>query len=198
MQAEILSLVALLIALASTVVNYLLLRAQEDPEVVVYAVADLKRPSFINLIIENIGKGIARDISFAADRPIPSEAFGFENAAAPKQMKKGPLINGIPFLHPGERRIITWGQYGGISRGLENKALNVTSEYYSSPKLKILRKKHSTISNIDLKSFEGTDASDGNWDKKAADQLEKIAASLKSVIDVPERSIRVSVKRKKA
>ena len=108
MQAEILSLVALLIALASTVINYLLLRAQQDPEVVVFAVPDARRPSIINLIIENVGKGIARDTSFELIRPMPWKAFGFAEAGMPKQMTRGPMIYGIPFLSPGEKRIMTW------------------------------------------------------------------------------------------
>ncbi len=193
MQAEIISFVALLIALASTVVNYVLLRAQRDPEIVVYASHDTKRPSIINLIIENIGNGIARDISFKADRSIPAEAFGIENAKVPEQMKKGPLIYGIPFLHPGERRLITWGQYDGLCKGLDDKAIDISTTYFSNPSLKIVRQKHTTISRIDIKSFEGTDASDYNWDKKSAEQLQKIAASLKVITDTRNQSLRITV-----
>jgi len=45
LSSEILSLVALVIALSSTVINYLVLRLQRDPEVVVYALPDPRRPA---------------------------------------------------------------------------------------------------------------------------------------------------------
>jgi hypothetical protein len=191
MQAEILSLVALLIAIASTVINYVLLRAQQDPEVVVFAFPDARRPSIINLIIENIGKGIARDISFELNRPMPWEAFGFAQAEMPKKMTKGPLIYGISFLSPGEKRIMTWGQYHGLTKGLEGNPVDVTARYFSDPRFRLTRQTHVTVSTIDIRSFEGTDASDDNWDKKSAEQLEKLVASLKSVTDPETHSFRV-------
>lgn len=105
--ANLLSLVALLIALSSLVVNYLLLRLQRDPEVVVSAVPDPRRPSFINLIIENTGAGVAHNVQFESNRPIPSRAFGFDDAPEPEAMTDGPLINGIASFCPGEKRVIT-------------------------------------------------------------------------------------------
>lgn len=69
--SSILSLVALAVALTSLVVNYLLLREQNDPQVIVYAISDKRRPSIINLVIKNIGKGIAFDVAFDFSEPIP-------------------------------------------------------------------------------------------------------------------------------
>lgn len=195
MQAELLSLTALVIALMSAMISYVLLRAQSEPEIVVYAVADTRRPSFINLIIENIGKGIARDVSSKTSRPLPQEALGFEDAPMPKQMQRGPIIHGIAFLHPSERRVVTWGQYGGIKKGLEGIPIDVTATYFSSPALKLIRKKHVTQSTIDIESFEGTDASDDNWDKKSAEQLQKIAESIRRVTDLSTQSIKVVIRK---
>lgn len=185
MQAEIISLTALVIALLSTIISYMLLRAQSEPEIVVYAIPDIRRPTFINLVIENLGKGIAHEISFQASRPMPQKAFGFEDAPLPKQMQSGPLIHGIMFLHPSERRIITWGQYGGLKKGLQDTPIDVTATYFSLPGLRLVRKKHTTRSTIDIKSFEGTDISDNNWDKKCADQLQRIASSLEKITAMP-------------
>ena len=50
-----------------------------------------------------------------------------------------------------------------------------------------------TTSRIDLRSFEGTDASDRNWEKKTADQLEKIAKALSQLTDVEQRSLKISI-----
>jgi hypothetical protein len=183
MSPELLSLVALLIALSSTVINYLLLRLQRDPEVVVYAVPDPKRPSIINLVLENTGNGVAHGVKFEANRSIPARAFGFEDAPQPKPMDNGPLIKGVPSLGRGEKRIITWGQYGGLKKGLGDDVLDITATYFSNPLFQIKRQKHKTTSRIDIKSFEGTDASDQNWDKKAAEELAKIASALTKITD---------------
>jgi hypothetical protein len=182
MSSEILSLVALVIALASTIINYLMLRSQREPEVIVYALPDTRRPSIINLVIENIGKGRAVDVKFETSRSIPKQAFGFEDAPEPSEMNDGPLIHGIPALVAGEKRIITWGQFGGLRKGLGDSVLDITAIYKSYPLLLFTPNKHNTTSRIDIKSFEGTDASDHNWDKKAAEQLEQIAKTLAKLI----------------
>jgi len=194
LSSEILSLVALVIALSSTVINYLVLRLQRDPEVVVYALPDPRRPSIINLVIENVGKGAARNVNFEASRWIPERAFGIEDAPEPKRMKDGPLIQGIPSLGAGEKRIITWGQFSGLTKGLGNDVLDITATYLSRPALRLTDQKHRNISRIDIKSFEGTDASDNNWDKKSAEQLEQIAKSMSSLIDIQQKALKDNLK----
>lgn len=189
--ADILSLVALVIALTSTVINYLVLKAQRDPEVIVYAIHDQRRPSFINLIIENSGAGSAHDVTFQANRSIPARAFGFEDAKKPEAMTDGPLIRGVPTLGCGDKRIITWGQYGGLKKGLGDDVLDITATYFSRLPLSFTRQRHTTTSRIDLRSFEGTDASDHNWDKKTADQLEKIANAIAQITDARRQSLKV-------
>jgi hypothetical protein len=189
---EILSLVALVIALTSLVVNFLLLRLQRDPDVTVVAIHDDRRPSIINLIIQNTGQGAAHDVSFSSNHPIPARAFGFENAPKPEAMSDGPLIQGIPTFAPGEKRVITWGQYGGLKSGLGDSVLDITATYYSRPALSLTRQRHKTTSRIDLRSFEGTDASDYNWDKKAAESLNELVNVLKSVADPQQRAIRIN------
>ena len=93
---EILPTAVGLVAVASLVVNYLLLREIHDPKVIVYAVADKKRPSVLNLVIKNIGKGVALDVTFKSSEPIPGNAFGIENAPIPDAMITGPFVSGIP------------------------------------------------------------------------------------------------------
>ncbi|TLD43573.1 MAG: hypothetical protein JETT_0004 [Candidatus Jettenia ecosi] len=192
--SEILSLVALVIAFTSTIINYLLLRLHRDPEVIVYAASDHRRPSIINLVIENIGKGLAFDVKFETNRSIPQRAFGFENAPNPKPMDNGPLIIGIPSLGVGEKRIITWGQFGGLNKGLGDDVLDITATYRSCPMLRFTKQKHKTKSRIDIKSFKGTDASDHNCDKKAAEQLGNIAKSLINLTDIIQKTLGVALK----
>ena len=177
----IVSLVALVVATTSTLIAYQLYRLQRDPEVVVYATPDEKRPTVVNLIIENIGRSAALDVTFSSSAPVPGSAFGFDDAPEPIPMSSGPLVSGIPSLGPSSRRVITWGQYGGIHKSIGDSILDITATYRSEPALRFFRRSHTTVSRIDIKSFEHTDVSDHNWDKKAADQLKRIADTLVSL-----------------
>lgn len=42
-------------------------------------------------------------------------------------MTKGPLVDGIPGLAPGEKRRISWGQYGGLLKALGDEPVHITS-----------------------------------------------------------------------
>lgn len=190
---ELISITALVIALSSTVINYLVLKLQRDPEVVVYALHDERRPTIVNLIIENIGAGAAQDVRFETNRWIPSRAFGFEDADTPKPMDGGPLINGIPSLGRGEKRIITWGQFGGLKKGLGDEVLDISATYTSRPALSLTRQRHKTISSIDLRSFEGTDASAHNWDQKTAENLARIAKAIGQVTDLRKHALSIKI-----
>ena len=167
-----------LITVTATLINYLFFRSQIDPDVIVYVKTDIDRQSIILLIIENIGKGLALDICFETDREIPERAFGFEDAKKPEPMRSGPLISGIPALGPGAKRIITWGQYGGLKKGIGNEVVNINIKFKSKKAIIPGYKYHKLKCPIDIKSFEGTDASDTNWEKKSSEALERIAKAL--------------------
>lgn len=176
------SIFLVIITLIATYINYRVFRSQTDPDVIVYSTPDNRRPTIINLIIENIGKGVAKNILFSSNRPIPCRAFGLDdNAQVPKEMTTGPLITGIPELGPGAKRIITWGQYHGLLKGIGDDILTITANYESAKGFFKIQKFKPTYF-LDVKSFEGTDASDQNWDKKAAESLGNIAESIKSLV----------------
>ena len=171
-----LEIAAFLISLAAFAVSYVAFRMTSDPEVLVYAVPDPRRPSIVLLVVENMGKGIARDISFVSNRPLPENAWGISlGAAKPRNMTAGPLISGIAFLYSGEKRVTVWGQYGGLVAGLGGGPVDVTAKFYSNPAFRLWRRKHSVTSTIDIKSFERSDASDFNYDKRLAEAVESIA-----------------------
>lgn len=173
------SVVLAIITVTATLINYLFFRSQIDPDVLVYVSPDERRPSLIILIIENIGRGLAKEINFNLSRPIPKKAYGIgDDAKVPENMDYGPLINGIPALGPGSKRIITWGQYGGLKKGIGDDVVEITATYKSDAPLGMFKRCHKSVCPVDIKSFAGTDVSDKNWDKKTADQLEKIAKTL--------------------
>ena len=74
----------------------------------------------IQIIVKNVGAGMARDVRFQLSRPVPSKAWGLEIEKAPMAalMTKGPLIAGIPALGPGTERRVHWGQYAGLKKAL--------------------------------------------------------------------------------
>lgn len=93
------SLSIALITVMATVINYLFFRANVDPNIIIYVDTDEKRPSLILLVVENIGKGLARDISFNFSKPLPQDAWGLgPESEEPQAMNSGPLIHGIPAL----------------------------------------------------------------------------------------------------
>lgn len=174
---EILSIVALLVSLASLAVTYFSFRFQRDPQVVVRAVQDADQPSIMHLIIENTGGSTAENIRFSSNQPIPKEAFGIEKAAGEvRHFDKGPLIHGIPSLTPGERRTLLWGQFGGIKKGLGGESLEIKASF-QAPFWLNRSKEYLTTSAIDIESFRGA----GYVTSPEVEQLKNINASLKAI-----------------
>ncbi len=171
---------ATFIAGAAAVVSYLLFRSQSDPDVVIYAQADEGRPTIINLIIENKGSESAENVCFSWDGKLPARAFGLETEGddTSEEMKDGPLAHGIPFFPPGARRVVTWGQYGGIYRGVGTNKVSVCIRYKSKRKILRTYRSHQTICPLDILSFQSADASDRNWDKKIAENLDELKHSI--------------------
>jgi len=144
-----------LMAAFYTLLTFRLVRMQAEPKVIVYVKDDLERRTILMIIIENIGRDIAYDVKFKASRPIPSRAFGMnsDNAKPAEDMQEGPLIEGIPALGPGDRRVITWGQFGGLTKALGAESIILDYTYRSGKRL--IRGQ----SKLEVRSYLGTDAS---------------------------------------
>ena len=124
------TVIVMLITVAATVINYLLFRSQTDPEVILYTKHNLRRPTLITLVIENIGKSVAYDIQFDFSEKIPKNAYGWEEIKRKdiKWMQSGPLIHGIPSLPPGGTRELNWGQYVGLKSVIGDRTVLVTAK----------------------------------------------------------------------
>lgn len=175
------SIVATLIAAGAAWVSYAVYRSQADPDIMVYVEADDRRPTLINLIIRNAGKASAYDIAFTSNLDIPAEAWGLESTDddRSKKMVSGPLASGIPFLPPDGKRVITWGQYGGLFSAIGDNHLLVTARYKSQHFGIPWKIRHRQTSTIEIASFKGTDASDKNYHKQIVAQLTAIAKAIK-------------------
>lgn len=123
------------------------------------------------IIIENIGRDIAYDVVFKPSRPIPSRAFGMsaDSAKPANTMDKGPLVEGIPVLGPGDCREITWGQFGGLWKALGDEPITINYTYRSGKRL------IKGQSKLEVKSYLGTNS--------AEKPPETIARSLKKIAD---------------
>jgi hypothetical protein len=144
-------------------VSYFLLRSRVDPHVIVYTKHDEDRPSMLLIVIENIGSGPAYDVTFDLARPIPTNAWGVSSDTAKPPgppMTEGPLISGIPMLAPGERRVLNWGQFGGLIESVGDRAIKVTASFRSRKQFPWDPTDHAVESLLEIKSFERTDASE--------------------------------------
>ena len=169
---------AALASMAAVLISYVAMRADLDPDVVVYAKHDASRPSILTIVIENVGRGVAYDVQFSSSSPIPARAFGIESGEdrPVNYMDRGPLITGIPLLAPGDRRVITWGQYGGLSDAIGRSSIAVEASYTRS--LGGRRRRRKTYS-LEVASFESTDASTPP-EVSQVRELERIRAMLES------------------
>lgn len=179
----LISAVATLVAACAGLISYAVYRSQSDPDVVIFAEADELRPSIINLVIKNMGRGPAYDVRFRLSSQLPSSAFGLniEDRKDYEVMGDGPLVTGIPFLPPGSKRVITWGQLGGLYGILGDNAVVITS-IYKSRHFGIPRKianKQSSV--VEIFSFKGTDASRKNYEAQIADGIKELSKSVSQI-----------------
>jgi hypothetical protein len=169
--------VSALFAALYTFLTFRLVRSQSEPNVVVYVKHDESRRSIIQIVVENIGRGLATDIQFVRSRPIPKKAWGLssDQAAPAESMTDGPLIDGIPSLGPGDSRKIAWGQIGGLSKALGDEELRVTYTHKHGS-----RTMPTGTAILECRSFEGTDAIESEA-VRAIKQLTRIADALEKV-----------------
>lgn len=175
-----------LAALFTTGVNYFLLRESFDPHVIVYTRGDPDRPTLIELVIENIGKGVAYDVSFEWHGELPQTAYGITPSDEPREfdpMTKGPLVDGIPLLAPGEARVLNWGQYGGLRDAIDDGRLKVTAAFQSRGRHPWNPTRHVVESVLEVRSFAATNAAK-SADRSQVDALEKIAKHSGKIADI--------------
>ena len=165
------------VAAVYTWLTHKLVRSQSEPNVVIYVRHDESRATFIQIVVENIGRSVARDIKFSFSRSVPNRAFGLSEVDAPEasKMTDGPLIEGIPALGPGDSRKIVWGQYGGLRKALGDEVIGVSYTYRHGD-----REMPESFGVLDIRSFKGTDAVDNEG--------ARVIRELKRIADVLEKS----------
>jgi len=107
------------------------LKASTEPRVVIYIRHDEKRPHVLQIVIENLGKGVARDVRFECSEGIPDFIRGElgPDGMPLTTLDYSPLIDGIPALAPGGTRYMAWGICGAIVHGMGDRKIHVTCRF---------------------------------------------------------------------
>lgn len=177
------------IALLSLIVAYAVYYNNSVADVVVYAQVDKKRPTVINLVVHNIGKGIARDIRFICPVGIPKQAYGITGLEQPSKVyNSGAFINGFPILFPDEKLVYSWGQLGGLREALNGRPLELEVIFSSRNSLQLRKEKIKSKFVIDVTAFEGVDISESLFEKDVRESLKSMAKSLAQINNKVGRS----------
>lgn len=175
-------ILTLIVALTSLTVAYIVYYNNSIGDVVVYAKVDLERPTVINLIIHNIGKGVARDIKFISPTGIPKKAYGITGLSDPKKnYESGALISGLSILFPDEKLVYQWGQFGGLKEALNNQPLEITITFYSRTALQIYKRKIVNKVTVNPMEFSGISISEPSFQTEIKKSLKEISSSLKKM-----------------
>ena len=173
-------ILSLIVALTSLIVAYIIYYNNSIGDVVVYAKVDLTRPTMINLVIHNIGKGVARDINFISPTGIPEKSYGIEGLTQPKKIyESGALVDGLTILLPDEKLVYSWGQFGGLKEALNNKPLEITITFYSRTALQIFKRKIVNKVIVNPMEFSGVNISEPSFQTEIKKSLREISSSLK-------------------
>ena len=157
------TIMLVLASMGGFTINYYLLRSHVDPEVVVYTANDDRRPSILIIVIENVGATPAFDVRFEFPREIELEAAN--NPAKPiddiwRPMREGPLVDGIPLLGPGGRRVLPWGSFLTLRKPFADAPVRVSTTYESRRRFPWDPTEHTSDSVLEVRSFLATDASE--------------------------------------
>lgn len=138
-----------LVTLLAVSVAYLALLKQSRPQILVQYRPNPGIQTLIDLVIENIGGGMARDVTFS--KPLPSQCYGIEKADGEGLEV---LSDGLPAIASGQRYVFDGGQYGGLtSRIGEKLELEISYSFRNPIGINRKRKESCVLSVAHLKSM---------------------------------------------
>lgn len=136
-------IVSPLVTLLAVLVAYLALMRQSRPHIVVHYRPNPNIPSFIDLVVENLGSGMARNISFS--KPLPAQCYGIEK---PTGNCTEVLKNGLPALAAGQQYVFDGGQYGGLKDRIGAELETEIAYEYKNPIGITRERKESSVLSI--------------------------------------------------
>ena len=106
--------IASIISLLAVWIAYLTLLRSSQPQILIYYRPNRNIPSFIDLVIENIGGGSAFNVTLS--EPLPIHAFGLDETTA-REPSFTPQ-KGFPSISAKQQYIFDGGQYAGLKSQL--------------------------------------------------------------------------------
>lgn len=171
------NVIMMMIAIASSLVSYLVYKENSSPDIIVYLDQDEHARTILNLVIKNIGKSPAKDVSFTTDKIIPQNAF---NGQKCEDMYKGPLITGIPFLAPGTSRVLMYGGFSGLKDYFNDEKIKVEIFFFKANSKSFFSRKIKNVTYLDVYSFAGVSASDNSTGRGILTELQGIKKAISS------------------
>ncbi len=96
--------------------TYWILRSQTDPCVIAYTKPNSACDQILDIVIENIGKGIARDVRFGPSRGEEQKWERFKNGVTCTEgFSRSAIVNGVSVLQPGGKIVVRWNRFDSIS-----------------------------------------------------------------------------------
>ena len=127
---NILTVTTIWISLISLVIAYVIFNKQQDPEVIIYVALSKTHQSCLDLIVENVGAGVAYNLRITSSKALPIRAFGFKSVGNKIEYSDdGLLAKGLQYFVPKEKRIQLWGQYAVLKEALDDGSVEITAHY---------------------------------------------------------------------
>ena len=161
--------------------------AQWKPYVTVYPRVRKDDSQILQLVIENIGSAPAFNVKFEIPSNLMYNAWGIppEGKTNAKIFSEGPFITGIPYLLPRGKRIINWGQYGGILNSLQGKQAEVITIFSDA----LGNQEPPTKSILDIVDFKNT-AGESSLEYRSATAIEKISKQSEYLNSILEKKLK--------
>lgn len=117
---------SLVVAACALLVTYIALAGQYRPHIIIYYRVNPHIQMLVELVVENVGKGVAFDVSFS--KPLPTRLYGVQKL---DNLEVSTIFeNGIPYLGQNQKIATDGGQFGGIKEYLEEEfKFDITYKY---------------------------------------------------------------------
>ncbi len=151
---------------------------QQDPEVIIYVALSKTHQSCLDLIVENVGAGVAYNLRITSSKALPIKAFGFQLVGNNiKYSDDGFLARGVQYFVPKEKRTQLWGQYAALKEALDDGCVEITAHYDGHRFGKLYAKKFHSVSVVDITIFMHMATSNSQFE--LISKIQNIEAQLK-------------------
>ena len=158
-----------LVTLLAVFIAYLALVKQSRPHILVQYRPNPDIPSMIDLVIENIGGGMARNVVFS--QPLPARCYGIEKAS---DNGTEVLGDGLPAIAAAQKYVFDGGQYGGLANRLGTKLEVEVSYKYKNPiGINRKRKESCVLSVSHMKNSRAVPEQNKRLSKRYRDQISR-------------------------